>query len=97
MFNLNRTLAAAALSTALASGIVGLGTVTVTAAHASAASSGATMDVWNGRGGRCVFLGPAGAVRRGHYENEVHGRFRVFSGWHIHRERGCVRTRNFFW
>ncbi|WP_214327126.1 hypothetical protein [Nonomuraea sediminis] len=95
MFNLNRTLAAAALSTALASGIVGLGTVTT--AHASAVSSGSAMDVWNGRGGRCVFLGPAGGVKRGHYENEVHGRFRVWSGWHIHRERGCVRTRNFFW
>ncbi|WP_157249564.1 hypothetical protein [Nonomuraea typhae] len=93
MSTVKRMLTAAALSTALAGGVVGLGTtMTATAANASASSVG--FSEWRGP---CLFAGPAGAIRRGHYINKAHLSFKHWRGWKVHRERGCVRTRHFVW
>ncbi|MBB5081027.1 hypothetical protein [Nonomuraea endophytica] len=99
MSTVKRMLTAAALSTALAGGVLGLGSTT--AANASASSVGISASAssvgfseWRGR---CLFAGPAGAIRRGHYVNKAHLNFKHWRGWRVHRERGCVRTRHFVW
>ncbi|WP_327089588.1 hypothetical protein OIE66_02890 [Nonomuraea sp. NBC_01738] len=100
MSTVKSMLTAAALSTALAGGILGLGSTT--AANASTTSVGVSTSAssvgfseW--RGGRCLFAGPAGAIRRGHYTNKAHLNFKHWRGWNVKRERGCVRTRHFNW
>lgn len=93
MSKVKRMLTAAALSTALAGGVVGLGTTaTTTAASASASSVGFVAAP-----GHCLWLGPAGLTRRGHYVNRIRANFKHFRGWLIHRERGCIRRRHFIW
>lgn len=92
MFNLKRTLTAAALSTALAGGIVGLGTVaTTTSANASAVSVGVQAQP------KCAWLTGGGKVRKGHIKNKLTANFTRGFGWNINRERGCVKHRHINW
>ncbi|GAA0950358.1 hypothetical protein GCM10009560_69650 [Nonomuraea longicatena] len=94
MFNVKRTLTAAALSTALAGGIFGLGaTTTTTAANASAIGSGISANL----GPRCVWVQKNGHVKFGHKKNKVTVTKFKHHPFHIKRERGCVKDTHFIY
>lgn len=100
MFKLKTTLAAVAMSTALAGGVVGLGAATTTATASAASVSAAPQGVQLGFGGSdfCKFRFRTGPwhhrVRHGERINRFKVRVNNRTGRvRFRHERGCVKIR----
>ncbi|MEU6999405.1 hypothetical protein [Nonomuraea sp. NPDC046570] len=101
MFKLKTTLAAVAMSTALAGGVVGLGAATTTATASAASVSAAPQGVQAGFGGSdlCKFRFRTGPWHHRTRIGERISRFKIRVNQRTgrvryHQERGCLRIRN---